>query len=802
MKNWQRTVLATAIASVVAPIAANSQAQDNNMALEEVIVTARKRAESLQDIPVTINAFSAENIAARGITTPGQLFQELPGMEFDSLAAGEASGRLGATMGLRGITGDSGVGSKVSTFFDGMPTTGRQGVANMYDVQSVEVYRGPQSAVFGRSTFAGAINYISEDPSSEFEGKVFGEAGEDNLWNSGINLSGPITDTLGYYVSYAKDNYDGDGDWESSDGVQLGGTQSEYYSGKLVWAPTEEMELKLHYSHSDIDDDSPASYYIDPNSDHRQYLTDNPTPVIAKAYVGKLDWKEYRDPQDIYPRNHFADNGGNDVSQPGAENTRDRYAAVLSWNLPQDYLLKFSGSYAKEDQFIWRDRDTTSLYSPENPTFVEHWSDDSDLEERYFETFLASPEGRLSWHVGASYYYYDYHNLTDLDHNAGLVLAEIAQETTNTGVFFATFYDITDTLSASFEGRYQNDDITNASELDNISRTTNTESFLPRLALDWAVTPDATLYAQVAKGNNPAGTNLGNLLPNFQETAALVDGRAGNTNKTDTLKAFEDYDEEEIWNYEIGLKGNLLDGRLAYTTAVYYIDWKDALQVFTYNWFDGGPGPFPGPPSPDPGYTFPGDYISPQIVNAGTIDGWGWEGDVQFAWTENLIVSLAAAYVGVEYADYCDVFAADVYGMTPNGDLNGIPCVDVSGNQQLGQSDKSATATALYTLPISSEYEWYAQGDVTWHSKQYMDALNISHIPSYARGNVRTGLRSEHWDVEVFVTNVTDDDTPLTSGILADGYVASPTSFGPGTFNTNVQPSRPRMFGARASYRF
>ena len=169
----------------------------------------------------------------------------------------------------------------------------------------------------------------------------------------------------------------------------------------MLGAQKEERNPNPQHTHPDKDEDGLPSYYIDPNSDHRQYLTDNPTPVIAKAYVGKLDWKEYRDPQDIYPRNHFADNGGNEVSQPRAENTRDRYAAVLSWNLPQDYLLKFSGPYAKEDQFIWRDRDTTSLYSPENPTFVGHWSDDSDLEERYFETFLASPEGRLSWHVGA-----------------------------------------------------------------------------------------------------------------------------------------------------------------------------------------------------------------------------------------------------------------------------------------------------------------------------------------------------------------------------------------------------------------
>ncbi len=797
MRSWSRNLVAVAIASAIFPFTTTVSAQDAEEVKEQdevITITARRREESIVKVPVTVNVFSADDIESKGLTTPGELFNQSPGIEMDAAASGEGQGRAGGSLSIRGIKGGAGVGAKVTTFFDGMPMSGSQGIASLYDVASVEIYRGAQSAVFGRSTFGGAVNYLTKNPTSEFEGKINTEFGQDGKWVVGATLSGPASDTLGYYLNYTKDNFDGQDEWITSDGVHLGATESDYASAKIVWLPTDSISVDFRYSHAKTFDRPSASYYIDPESENRQYLTDRITPVTAKAYIGELDWTEYRDPENIYPRNHFADNGGNNIDNPGAETTRDRYAAELTWDSPNDdYTVKVKGFYAEEDKLNWRDRDSSDLYNAMNPTFVEHWGTVSDLQEQYLEVFLASEVDTFSWHVGASYYNYDFHTLNHRDYNAGMVAGENAQDTTNMGVFFAMFYDITDEINISFEGRYQNDDVSNVSLTDDASRSSSTDSFLPRIALGWEINPTTHFYAQVAKGNNPAGSNLNNLLSRFQNTAAAVDGRGGNTRISDMLEAFVDYEEEVITNYEIGLKGSLLDRKIHYTTALYYIDWQDALNTFTFNWFDG---------VVDPGYSFPTDYITPQTINAGEIGGWGWEGNIIYSITDNLEVSAAASYNDVEYKDYCNVFAADIYGVPATGDINGIGCVEVKGNQQPGTSKTAITMSADYSREFGQNMQWYARVDANWHSKQYIDSLNISWLPSVATTNLRAGVRGGSWDMEVYVTNVTDEDTPLTVGILADGYASSPSAFGPGTFNVNVQPGKGRLVGLRANFYF
>jgi len=806
MRSWSRNLVAAGVATALMPftiIAAEQAVEEKaeNKVVDEVItIKARRREETSQEVPVTVNAFSAKDIEVKGFTTPGELFNQSPGMEMSGSDGQEPSGRSGGTLGIRGVSGSAGGGAaKVSTFFDGMPMSGSQGIASLYDVASVEVYRGAQSAVFGRSTFAGAINYLTKNPTTDFEGKINTEFGQDGKWVVGATLSGPVNDDLGFYLNYTRDNYDGNPDWMTTDGVQLGATESEYASAKLVWLPTDEMTVRFRYTHADTFDTPSASYYIDPNSENRQYLTDHPAPTTAKAYIGELDWTEYRDPDNIFPRNHFENNGGNNVDIPGTETVRNRYALEVTWDLPEDYAFELKGFYAEEEQFSWRDRDSSDLYSEMDATLVEHWSGESELEEQYLEALFASPEDTLTWHIGASYYNYDSYGTDYINQNDAIIQGINAGDTTNIGVFGALFYDITDDIAFSAEARYQNDDVTSASVLDDISRTNSTNSFLPRVAISWALSPQTNVYAQASKGNNPAGANLNNLLPKFQETAALVDGRAGNTDVTDKLEAFVDYDEEIIWTYEIGIKGNLLDHRMRYTTAIYYIDWTDALNGFTYNYFDGGPE---HNGQPDPGYAFPSDYITPITVNSGEIGGWGWEGDIAFDVTDNIELGFAAAYVGVEYKEYCDVAAADVYGLTPTGTLKGVPCVDVSGNQQAGQSKTSATFNAEYHRELGQNMNWYVRVDANWHSKQYLDALNIAWMPSYVKANLRAGIRGSDWDAEVYATNVTDDDTPLTAGSLADGYANAPGVFGPGTFNTNIQPGQGRLLGLRANFYF
>jgi outer membrane receptor protein involved in Fe transport len=771
--------------SAQAQVAAKSAGQETTETQQEVEVievNARKRSEALNDVPVAINVFTDDAIHALGLSEPGDMFQASPGIEFDE------DGSVGVTeFSIRGVSG-------VTTFFDGMPMSGSQGIASLYDVNAVEIYRGPQSAVFGRSTFAGAVNYSTKDPTDTFEGSVMGEMGSYGLWRAGVSMSGPVNEKLGYFLNYTKDSFDAPDEWVSTDGVRLGASESEFMSAKVVWFPSDNVSVEIRYAGSDIDDKPNASYFVNWESDHLEYLTDDPTVLNAKAYVGELDWTEYRDPDNIYARNHFENNFDNNVDDPGTRNDRDRISLIVDWLMDNDYSLTFKSFYAKEDQIYWWDKDNSDIAL--DSTDVEHWALVSDLKEYYGEVLFASAPNDLSWHVGLSQYVYDFDEADYSNYNEGSLNGDSTDKTENTGLFFAVFYDGIEDLSLSFEGRIQKDEVASSSASTGLSRTKSTSSFLPRFSANWAFSSSSNVYFQIAKGNNPGGSNLDNLSPIFLGTAALVDARAGNTDHTDRITAFVDYDEEIIWNYEIGFKGNALNGDLSYNAAVYYIDWTNAQDEITYDFAD-----LDAVLGADSDYSFPEDYVLADTINGGDLAGWGTEFDIKYAFTDNLNMSLGYAHTDIEYDDYCSVFLNYIYGIEATGTQGGVDCVVVDGNAQANKSADTVNLALAYERDIGNHVNWFVRVDSTYRSKQYLDELNISWLPSYTRANLRTGFKADKWDIEAYMTNLTDDDTPQgLISVLPDAY--NENGIGPGTFNVNIQPTIGRQYGIRGTYSF
>ena len=148
---------------------------ENSLALEEVIVTARKREESLQDIPVAVTAFTAADIEAAGLRNVEDVAMLTPGFNVAPLFAGDA-----ATPVIRGLSTTIGE-PNVGFFVDGVYMGSRQTMSNLLGnfIERIEVAKGPQSALYGRNTFGGAINYVTRKPSGEFEGEVEGIYGSD-----------------------------------------------------------------------------------------------------------------------------------------------------------------------------------------------------------------------------------------------------------------------------------------------------------------------------------------------------------------------------------------------------------------------------------------------------------------------------------------------------------------------------------------------------------------------------------------------------------------------------------------------
>jgi len=192
------TVAAVALAAGVQvsyslPTLAQDQSAQSG-GLEEIIVTARKRAENLMEVPLSISAFTAESIEKIGIDNFTDLANQTPGLSFRQAYGRVGSGQGGSASNRPAMRGQSNIVGvpNVGFFVDGVYVSGNITSYQLDNVERIEVIRGPQSALFGRGTFAGAVNFVTRKPSEEFQGKIEVTAGKDDRYEATGYLSGPV----------------------------------------------------------------------------------------------------------------------------------------------------------------------------------------------------------------------------------------------------------------------------------------------------------------------------------------------------------------------------------------------------------------------------------------------------------------------------------------------------------------------------------------------------------------------------------------------------------------------------------
>ena len=227
-------------------------------ALEEVVVTARKRDESLLEIPVAITAFSAEQLDRGGFINLQDLSFQTAGLQFHK-QGGQIPGRINTAVRFRGMdTNQSAASQQIGTvFLDGVYVS--QGVASIdfSNIERVEVIKGPQSATFGRSTFAGAVNYVTRTPGEEYEGRISADFSDYGGRDVSLSHEGRLFEGMNYRVSAR--SYGTDGQYRStSDGGRLGEEGTDTLSGVLYWEPSDNFSAKLRYMWSK-DEDGPAA---------------------------------------------------------------------------------------------------------------------------------------------------------------------------------------------------------------------------------------------------------------------------------------------------------------------------------------------------------------------------------------------------------------------------------------------------------------------------------------------------------------------------------------------------------------
>lgn len=206
--------------------------------IEEIVVTARRREETAQKVPIPISAFSGEQLRERGITEIKNIEQITPNMDFQNSGVNKGT----AQIFLRGIgqvnwgpTQDPKVGTYVDRIYLGRP---QGGVFDLFDVNLVEVLRGPQGTLFGRNTTAGLVHVITNDPSNEYEGKISLGFGNDGQQNTDALINVPIIDGV-LAARLALQTRRDDGYMKDMSGRNWNETDSKSARGKELWTPTD-----------------------------------------------------------------------------------------------------------------------------------------------------------------------------------------------------------------------------------------------------------------------------------------------------------------------------------------------------------------------------------------------------------------------------------------------------------------------------------------------------------------------------------------------------------------------------------
>lgn len=810
--------------------------QGQSLALEEIVVTARKREESLQDVPLSVTAFTADQIDRAGFKNLEDISMQTTGMQFNNDLAGNRPGRLNANIRFRGVEGSEfSTLQTASLFIDGVfALQGAQSIA-MMDLERVEIIKGPQSAQFARNSFAGAINYVTKPPILDgYQGKIMVDAGTYGNHEAQASVEGPIIEnTLALRLSgrlYQRGSY-----YTSNDGSKLGEQGSNSVSGELYAKPTDDWTLRLRGFYQRDNDGPEAVAFLQGRlndtctgttvqglDNDRNPTTLNPTlfycgtiPAPGKAGAPQVTSNTSFFPQILEATNPsiIADrlvNGGQVDGVPtidsfGLVRSITRFSLTSDYELDNGTTITAIAAYNENNSNGMRDWDMTDVeaWYVTNPQAGEDYSFDIRA--------ASSGDERLRWVAGANYYNQDYLTSagggtlvftcanfgalfgigTNCD-SAGFfpVSVDGGDKVDVWAVYGSLSYDVSDDFTVDLELRYQNDE-----RGDGVNTFTNTfKNFLPRLSLSYKPSDDVNLYTTASRGVLPGVINS-NLI-NCQTivyTVPFIDPYTGLPNTQNECDQFrnglgDNYSlltpEQKLDALEVGMKSVWMDGRLLLNVAAYFQKWKNSPYTSFYTIYrddneDGIPNTNP-------------NFDSAAVP--GSSEYYGVELESAFQITEAWSANLNVTYNENEFIEFTTATASQstTLGTRP-----------VDGNRSGRFPKWSGNLSSTYTAPLRGEWEWYVRGDVNYMGKATIGVTNLANLESYALFHTRFGIERDNLRVEGYVENVFDAKSWRGGQEFTDFSIID----APGIFDFNklgaiLLPQDKRTFGIKTSYSF
>ncbi|MEM9880031.1 MAG: TonB-dependent receptor [Pseudomonadota bacterium] len=833
---YSQTALAgMAAALLITQGSALAQEQDAE-GTETIIVTARKKAETLLDAPLAITTFDQVELLAAGFENIIDIAKATPGLfveEFNQTPA-----RVNTTPRFRGVflSTDNRLQQTATIFLDGIFLTDGAETLGINELERVEIIKGPQSALFGRNTFAGAINYVTKDPGDELRADINALAATRDEYMVNIGFEGPITDTLSFRVGGMYEDRAGHFANVTVPGQDLGDESQWSINGTLVFKPSDRVRIKSRVSYREVDDGAPAAQETAGVLFHNfggfaedmngvADLNDSVVPPTAGDVAAGIRTEsvfrgsiQQPDESIIGMNSGFDDillfrnavTGDGRFSPDAAVNSfkynfqnQDefglrldsfRFSTNADIEISDTISLALLGGYNKENFGRWIDFDLTG-----DQSFLAYSAreiQDYSLEARVAGSLM---EDKLFVQLGTNYVDIEIKSANGTINSFGnpIVFGDIFRldpfrtQAKTLGFFGSVDYQITDQFSVSFEARYQEDEVAEdevneellaAGLPGDLSPSTFT-NFLPRVTLRYEPTDDTTLYLTYAEGNLPGGFN--------PEVAELDEVQLAEL-RVFAPDADTTFAEEKLVNIEFGWKQQLFEGRAGFNVAAFYMERSDEIvrQVLGISETD------PNAPNAVRTVAF--------NSNGATTDIYGIEVDWRAQVTENLNLTGSLAYIDATIAS----FPEDA-GTGDFGDIFGL-AADVAGQQAPRFPPFAASLASTWDQDFSNEFfgfdGWFARGDIFYTGDFWDSTANLTEVPSAVDTNLRFGLRGENVRFEFFITNVIGEDAPAAAFNFADLTIANRTL--PGGFfdfsreGAQVALRDKRQFGLRLTYTF
>ncbi|MGI9292697.1 MAG: TonB-dependent receptor [Pseudomonadales bacterium] len=833
MKNYShKFALSAMVLSLTAAQVGQSQM------LEEVVVTATKRAESLQDVPISMIAMGGESIRELGITKAEDFTANMPAITI----AQNPIGNFVFIRGLGSAGANQGIEQSVSIFHDGV-YMGRHQLsrAPFMDLDRVEVLRGPQSILFGKNTIGGAVHVISAKPTDEFEGLVTGLYGwEDDEKEVNLVLSGPFTDRLRGRLAVR--SYQMDGYLENEITGQDGPERDDLtVRGQLAFDVTDNIDATVRFERSEFEQVQQTTQLRVTNPLGAGAInTSGLNQALVAAATGGDGTEEYDDRRAVdndggvllgtlLPQ--FAGVPGFPDKPEGSDNEMDLASFTVNWGIGEHTLTAITG-YAHYEYRDICDCDFAAI-----PLIEVDATEDYDQFSQ--EIRLASPGGeKIDYIVGAYYHKTDltYRSVeafgTNLLAPAGLPSAlfpnvtrdyDFNQDQEQWAVFGSATFTLTDTLRSTIGLRYSQETKDVDRGLDKLFTDGWDFSALANLPAgtlafgNTAADYDAFVgTAPLAAAVGVAETNIfADALGTFEHEisddrdedfiswsvnleydvsdntmlfASVSTGVKGGGFDARFLKnpsipaiGFDkfQYEEEKAINYELGVKATLLDGGMTLNATVFQTDIED----YQVSIFDGATAFF--------------------VDNVADIQARGVEVDMRWAATEQLIVSLAGSYLDNEYTEFP---TAPCWARQTNGDNpiegcitdpdTGVQGRDASGDPNSFSPEFAFNLNLDYSTAITDTLELRAVLNFNY-SDEYFVAADLDPVAAFQESFFKTDARLSvgaldgAWEVSLLGKNLSDEmsggnsnDQPLVPG---NGFAST---------------DRLRYYAVQGTYRF